>query len=307
MNNSEQSSIPNDSTQNQKETSPLEVNTPQTPHHTFIDEIFQGYFESVVTCLRCNKQSVTKEEFLHFSVEIPPKFRPIPKALGKGKKKNGTTQTQFNSTHTEEICLKLDLREQVRFTSFFFFFFFFKKKLCVRNFSHFLLEVDLQSIDSNNLSLLSCIRWFTDPELLDGDDCFSCGTCYDEVGGTPGLKQFVLSELPPILCITIKRFTAFSKIDLAVPFAEILDLSPFVKPSARTESTTSCLYELYGCVVHSGGLRGGHYIAYTKAYSPEGSRSKWYYSSDSYVKFCELKQVLLSNAYLLFYERKIVA
>lgn len=90
-----------------------------------------------------------------------------------------------------------------------------------------------------------------------------------------GIKQFVLSELPPILCIVIKRFTSFSKIDLVVPFQEEIDLFPYLKRTARESMDHSaCKYRLYGCVVHSGGMRGGAlHGLYTPLYRQRGERA----------------------------------
>jgi len=91
------------------------------------------------------------------------------------------------------------------------------------------------------------------------------------------------------------------------------------------------LYGLYGVVVHSGSLRGGHYTAYVRqrpapmqndqlmvnhnvqpvnaayeqkrVYDVKAAESgEWYYTSDSHVSRCRFSEVQRCQAYLLFYE-----
>ena len=104
----------------------------------------------------------------------------------------------------------------------------------------------------------------------------------------------MIYEPPQILNIVLKRFrqigpSRFEKVNTEVKFPEFLNLDPFtllkgfcliikkfinlsfnklVKKNQidtldeQTESTF--LYELYGIVVHSGNLNGGHYVSYVK-------------------------------------------
>lgn len=58
-------------------------------------------------------------------------------------------------------------------------------------------------------------------------------------------------------------------------------------------------YTLYGVIVHTGGLTGGHYYAYVKRLESE----KWERCDDSYVKEVDVKEVLRSNACILFYHK----
>lgn len=57
-----------------------------------------------------------------------------------------------------------------------------------------------------------------------------------------------------------------------VEFPKILDISGVSLNKGKWE------YEIYGVVVHQGGVGGGHYICYTKR------NDDWYYFSDSHFK-----------------------
>jgi len=91
----------------------------------------------------------------------------------------------------------------------------------------------------------------------------------------------------------------FEKDNKHIPFSSSIDIAPFT-----TNPQQKALYRLCGTVVHSGGMGGGHYIAYVrKDNGVHDSSSRWYYISDSSCKESSLKSVLSSDAYILFYER----
>ena len=60
-------------------------------------------------------------------------------------------------------------------------------------------------------------------------------------------------------------------------------------------------YELYAIVVHSGGMGGGHYIAYMM--HKINGKNQWFYASDSHVKEVDESDALRAQAYMLFYRR----
>lgn len=108
------------------------------------------------------------------------------------------------------------------------------------------------------------------------------------------------ARLPPFLVLHLKRFcqtrSGLQKISTRVPFPLQLDLAPFVFPSPQLDPTR---YRLNGISVHSGGLGGGHYVAYTCR-----SDGGWYFFSDSSVSRVNQQEVLSEEAYLLFYVRE---
>ena len=97
--------------------------------------------------------------------------------------------------------------------------------------------------------------------------------------------------------------------DKHVGFPLVLDVRKFCSSNCQTHR--SGIYFLYGVVVHSGGMNGGHYIAYVRksesnrANSTEELKKGWYYFSDSTVSKVTVETVLKSQAYILFYQRYV--
>ncbi|EYC41335.1 hypothetical protein Y032_0573g164 [Ancylostoma ceylanicum] len=90
------------------------------------------------------------------------------------------------------------------------------------------------------------------------------------------LKRYLIYEPPAVLTLHLKRFQQLEgltgrmsarKLSGHVYFPVMFDMAPFccrnVERIAAGEKRL--LYSLYGVVVHSGSLSGGHYIAYVKS------------------------------------------
>lgn len=80
---------------------------------------------------------------------------------------------------------------------------------------------------------------------------------------TPSTKQYLISKVPAVLILHLKRFQAqridFRKVTRHVSFPPLLDLAPICKKHKKPR-----IYALYGVVEHSGTIHGGHYVAYVK-------------------------------------------
>lgn len=80
---------------------------------------------------------------------------------------------------------------------------------------------------------------------------------------TQSTKQYLISQVPAVLILHLKRFQSqrigFSKVTRHVNFPTLLDLAPVCKNHSEQK-----VYSLYGVVEHSGTLYGGHYVAYVK-------------------------------------------
>lgn len=135
-------------------------------------------------------------------------------------------------------------------------------------------------------SVQTCLNAFVAIELLSGNNKVTCEACTKRINGpdpkaksvlTNATKQFLVSSLPAVLILHLKRFQmglrhSFLKLSTEVKFPLVLDMGPFcgASPKAFREQRTvrpdqkHILYSLYGIVEHSGTMHTGHYIAYVK-------------------------------------------
>lgn len=194
---------------------------------------------------------------------------------------------------------------------------------------------------SKECSIQSCLHQFTSVELLMGNNKLLCENCTErrqkqlrksgsadkkvEKIYTSARKQMLISSLPPVITLHLKRFHQagmnLRKVNRHVDFPLILDLAPFCSASSKNLAAGErVLYSLYGIVEHSGSMRGGHYTAYVKVRAPQrrteqhhknlpgardassSSPGQWVYISDTTVQTVPESRVLNSQAYLLFYE-----
>uniref|UniRef100_A0A8C9W4D0 ubiquitinyl hydrolase 1 n=1 Tax=Scleropages formosus TaxID=113540 RepID=A0A8C9W4D0_SCLFO len=141
---------------------------------------------------------------------------------------------------------------------------------------------------------------------------------------TSARKQMLISALPPVVILHLKRFHQagmnLRKVNRHVDFPLILDLAPFCSASCKNMvAGEHVLYILYGIVEHSGSMRGGHYAAYVRIRAPQrrpeqrrnmsgpkecstAMPGQWVYVSDTSVQVVPESRVLSAQAYLLFYE-----
>lgn len=196
---------------------------------------------------------------------------------------------------------------------------------------------------SKECSIQSCLHQFTSVELLMGNNKLLCESCTErrqkqlrknspsdkkfEKIYTSARKQMLISSLPPVITLHLKRFHQagmnLRKVNRHVDFPLILDLAPFCSASCKSVAAgEGVLYGLYGIVEHSGSMRGGHYTAYVKVRAPQkktehhrnltgaressssssSAQGQWIYISDTTVQSVPESRVLNSQAYLLFYE-----
>ncbi|XP_044063956.1 ubiquitin carboxyl-terminal hydrolase 45 isoform X3 [Siniperca chuatsi] len=197
---------------------------------------------------------------------------------------------------------------------------------------------------SKECSIQSCLHQFTSVELLMGNNKLLCESCTErrqkqlrksssadkkvEKIYTSARKQMLISSLPPVITLHLKRFHQagmnLRKVNRHVDFPLILDLAPFCSASCKNLAAGErVLYSLYGIVEHSGSMRGGHYTAYVKVRSTQrkteqyhrnlsgardagsSSQGQWVYISDTTVQTVPESRVLNSQAYLLFYEEML--
>ncbi|KAI9916004.1 hypothetical protein PsorP6_006927 [Peronosclerospora sorghi] len=149
----------------------------------------------------------------------------------------------------------------------------------------------------------------------------------------------VVSTLPRVLVVHLKRLGRARKLTHHVAFPEKLDMTRYVSETLRQGRGEACPnqqheleYQLIAVIVHKGTRRSGHYVAYVSrsrrrearllqrgrtsslATTDDGSglstRNEtlpsrlWYYVSDTLVKRVSLDHVLQCEAYMLFYQRR---
>ncbi|XP_033739909.1 ubiquitin carboxyl-terminal hydrolase Usp2-like isoform X2 [Pecten maximus] len=141
------------------------------------------------------------------------------------------------------------------------------------------------------------------------DNMLPCRKCKTQNDRTTTTRTLLVSKAPDMLMIQLARFrevTYFDdhykeleKTDHQVKFEETLTIK-----KAYTMDKKELEYELYGVVLHSGNMHGGHYTSCVRNLKSK----KWYSCSDSSVREMPEKSLLqpraFSNAYLLFYSKK---
>ena len=150
-------------------------------------------------------------------------------------------------------------------------------------------------------------------------------------------KQMLVTRPPLVLVLCLKRFIhqgkSMRKNNAFISFPLSLELTPFCTQSCQLQHGR-IQYSLYGLVEHAGGMHGGHYVAYVNARQPESGHpvtmetnpslqkdstnvplgcpappqrtGDWYYMSDTHVRPASEEEVLKAQAYLLFYERRVL-
>jgi ubiquitin carboxyl-terminal hydrolase 22/27/51 len=155
------------------------------------------------------------------------------------------------------------------------------------------------------VTLLDCLRKFTQPESLEN---FRCQNCNQKSTST---KQLSMNKLPVVICFHLKRFKQLSlisshstKIDTYVEFPETLDMAPFlsasmVEPNSGSSVVPTERYELFCVVNHHGKIDNGHYTCFVRH-----SAETWYKCDDHLITKASASEVVRSRGYLLFYVRQ---
>uniref|UniRef100_A0A2H1VKY6 ubiquitinyl hydrolase 1 n=1 Tax=Spodoptera frugiperda TaxID=7108 RepID=A0A2H1VKY6_SPOFR len=112
------------------------------------------------------------------------------------------------------------------------------------------------------------------------------------------LKWFTVQKFPQVLVLHLKRFSPTErfrgKLNVLVEFPlSNLDMSPY----AATRGPAP-VYNLYAVSNHSGTTYSGHYTAYCK----HPYTGDWHEYNDSRVSPINSRNVVSSEAYVLFYE-----
>ncbi|XP_061727829.1 ubiquitin carboxyl-terminal hydrolase 37-like [Cydia pomonella] len=148
---------------------------------------------------------------------------------------------------------------------------------------------------TGNLKLQQCLQHFTKEEELDGDEKPTCSRCGVR---RKCLKWFTVHKFPQVLVLHLKRFSPTErfrgKLNVVVEFPLTgLDMSPYAASKSQ-----QAVYNLYAVSNHSGTTYSGHYTAYCK----HPHTGDWHEYNDSRVSPISPRNVVSSEAYVLFYE-----
>ncbi|XP_063229454.1 ubiquitin carboxyl-terminal hydrolase 30 isoform X2 [Bacillus rossius redtenbacheri] len=179
--------------------------------------------------------------------------------------------------------------------------------------------LEQSSLQSQTLPHL--LAKFVSTEMVMGVACEGCDV---PTATAVAFKTLRLGKLPSCLCLHISRTTwqdsgqAFKRLDY-VEFPEMLNMNPYIFSSSAkavnsSDNSTKLekddvlpspdhirlnhMYQLVSVVVHSGSATSGHFITYRLSH---GTRTSWWFTSDTEVRRCSLPEVMKSCAYMLFY------
>ncbi|XP_059477248.1 ubiquitin carboxyl-terminal hydrolase 22 [Neocloeon triangulifer] len=165
-------------------------------------------------------------------------------------------------------------------------------------------------------SLVDCLERFTRPEHLGSSAKIKCNTCQSYQEST---KQLTMKKLPVVASFHLKRFEHSSrfhkKISSFISFPEHLDMTPFMSHRRNNNNNNSATaaanssaplltdnrYSLFAVINHVGSLEAGHYTAYIRQ-----QRDNWFKCDDHIITKANIKDVLNSEGYLLFYHKQIL-
>jgi ubiquitin C-terminal hydrolase len=145
-------------------------------------------------------------------------------------------------------------------------------------------------------TLYGCLDAFVITEILEGENAWM----NEKTGLKEDIqKKIVFWNLPNILIVTFKRFSADGKrkIQSCIDFPlENLDMSRYI----TGYNSKKYIYDLFGICNHSGGVLGGHYTSFVK-----NSQNEWIHYNDTNVEIIkDTQKIVTPMAYCLFYRKK---
>nr|CAH0109148.1 unnamed protein product [Daphnia galeata] len=171
------------------------------------------------------------------------------------------------------------------------------------------LSIPLPKLDVRNaftmLNVEGLLKQFLAAETVGEVQCDNCSV---ENGKSVFVKQLSLGKLPQCLCLHIQRCDwtnggQLTKRQDLVKFSEELNVGNFVYTNRLSGNFKPVPYRLRAVVEHLGMADSGHFVTFRR--NVVDGRTKWFYTSDSYIRTATLEEVLKSSPYMLFYERCI--
>lgn len=164
--------------------------------------------------------------------------------------------------------------------------------------SFFMIDLPIPTTTSSStpVDIYQCFDLYVQKERLEGDNAWFNESTNQKESVT---KQIRFWNFPPILVISLKRFSAVSsrkrQDQVNFPLTN-LDLSTYV----CGYDPKKYVYDLFGVCNHMGGVAGGHYTAYVK-----NANQEWMHYNDMQVSKVEnVEDIVRPSAYCLFYRMR---
>lgn len=172
-------------------------------------------------------------------------------------------------------------------------------KLEFNDHASYLKLANLEGNPISTLSVRSCLSHFLQPVQLDEHNCWKCPKCSTL---TLAEQTFLLTRLPEVLILVLKRFDTNGKITAMVDFPlENMDLSEFCEEI----SDVGKVYDLFSVINHYGSTVGGHYTSFVaRDVGDDVPATIWDEVDDSRTCTLNHEEVVSSAAYILFYRRR---
>lgn len=131
-------------------------------------------------------------------------------------------------------------------------------------------------------TLDDCLNKFTEKEILDNDNKWTCNKCKENV---QAIKKMDIDVKPNYLIVSLKRFDKHRK------------LNKFIDVPLNNFNVDGTKYKLYATINHFGGKNGGHYTSCIKRVN-----GNWYNANDSnYQQINNKKHIINKSNYILFF------
>ena len=154
---------------------------------------------------------------------------------------------------------------------------------------------------SDGISLVDCMRKFSQKEQLTESESWYCPRCKDHV---QAWKTVSIYRPPKNLIVHLKRFRYSNnhrrqKIDDMVDFdLEGFNIGEFVLEKNSAKNDDEYVYDCFAVSNHFGGLGGGHYTAYAK------NNNQWVNFDDSRTEVVSEQDVKTPAAYTLWFKMR---
>ncbi|KAL3075705.1 hypothetical protein niasHS_012535 [Heterodera schachtii] len=234
------------------------------PARPVVDAIYGGMLQQTIKCERCAHVSMALEPFFDLSLPIKTAAGGAATSSANANRRDNSAVTAFNAVPSLEEALRLFTAEEV-------------------------LRGDTHAYRCEN-----CTKPKTTTKQQLSDKNKTDSDYQQKETPTPqplpanARKRYKVLSPPPVLTLHLNRFEQLGrnlrKYNGHVQFPLVLNLAPFCASNMNRlrpgQNRHLLLYRLCGIVSHSGGMGGGHYIAYVARYPPRSDDDDWLQSVD---------------------------